>query len=86
MSLNANFAGYVLARVILCVLHPSEANRAKCLIIKRCLCFIFIFLLNSLVAIKRVIPNLLAHDKHLRLCQHLAVCLEHADFLLVNRW
>ena len=68
MSLNADFAGDVLARVILGVFHSIKANRAQILVVKgRLLGFLRLLCLGSfdnraIIAIDGVVPDLLAHD------------------------
>ena len=82
--MDANLAGDVPAWVILRVFNSVEANRAECLIIERRLLFFLHSLMDTLTTVNRVIPNLLAHDEHLSLGEHLAERLEDAHLLLVD--
>lgn len=85
MRLDANSARNMLARYILRILYSIEANWAQSLIIESCHLFIFDFLLNHFIAINWVISDLLAHDEHFSLCEHLAVGFEDGHFVLVYR-
>ena len=90
MSLDAYFAGDVLARVILRVLDSVEANGAEIFVVeRRLLCFFGLLCLRAfdqraVIAIDRVVPDLLAHDQLFRLRQHPDVRFKDADFILIS--